>query len=389
MKKNFLYLFTVLCTLSFFTACGDDDDPTPTPTPDPDPTPEQPTVLDVNADYSAETLVLTYSDSPLLGKVVTFKTEDGKTATITMAGTFDMNIIGGLLPKAESILPAMAPGVIPGEVSTTLSNVPLTLSGEKYTFEGTDSSNGREVKYSGEVTKGKLTMAIKATLSKNDLVGAWNLAPIIPGETAGSANLSQPFHIVWDAGDATIDMSAMGLGKLPVSAVATIGGGLVSPMVAGVLQSITYQEDGNIVASYKKSAAATDWETSPINLAQYYVKDGNMYVLLNIDQIMATVAANGTKAGMADIIGIITPLIPYLSQGVPLAYNVADGEATISAEKDLILQLLGLLTNETVAGMITGLIPADQQPLVQGIMTQLPGILEKTEDVSTSLVLVK
>ena len=387
MKKNFLYLFTVLCTLSFFTACGDDDDPTPNPGPGPGP--EQPTVLDVNADYSAETLALTYSDSPLMGKVVTFKTEDGKTATITMAGTFDMNIIGGLLPKAESILPAMAPGVIPGEVSTTLSNVPLTLSGEKYTFEGTDSSNGREVKYSGEVTKGKLTMAIKATLPKNDLVGAWNLAPIIPGETAGSANLSQPFHIVWDAGDATIDMSAMGLGKLPVSAVATIGGGLVSPMVAGVLQSITYQEDGNIVASYKKSAAATDWETSPINLAQYYVKDGNMYVLLNIDQIMATVAANGTKAGMADIIGIITPLIPYLSQGVPLAYNVADGEATISAEKDLILQLLGLLTNETVAGMITGLIPADQQPLVQGIMTQLPGILEKTEDVSTSLVLVK
>lgn len=179
-----------------------------------------------------------------------------------------------------------------------------------------------------------------------------------------------------------------GFGKLPVSAVAVLGGGLVSPMVAGVLQSITYQEDGNIVASYKKSGA-TDWETSPANLAHYYVKDGKMYVQLNIDQIMATVAANQSKAGMADIIGIITPLIPYLSQGVPLAYNVADGKATISAEKDLILQLLGLLTNETVAGMITGLIPADQQPLVQGIMTQLPGILEKTEDVSTSLVLVK
>lgn len=26
MKKNLLYLFTVLCTLSFFTACSDDDD---------------------------------------------------------------------------------------------------------------------------------------------------------------------------------------------------------------------------------------------------------------------------------------------------------------------------------------------------------------------------
>lgn len=173
MKKNFLYLFAVLCTLSFFTACGDDDDPTPNPTPDPDPTPEQPAVLDVNAAYSATTLDLTYSDSPLLGKEVTFKTEDGKTATITMAGTFDMSIIGGLLSsKTEVATPSMAPGVILGEVSTTLSNVALTLSGEKYTFEGEyTGQSGVKATYSSEVTKGKLTMGIKATMPANDLVG--------------------------------------------------------------------------------------------------------------------------------------------------------------------------------------------------------------------------
>ena len=124
MKKNFLYLFTVLCTLSFFTACSDDDDP------------KDPNVLDVNAAYSGDKLDLKYSDVQLLGKEVAFDTKDGKTATITMKGNSSLGELLGQLMKSTAATPAMAPGVIPGEITTTISNVPLILSGETYTFEG-------------------------------------------------------------------------------------------------------------------------------------------------------------------------------------------------------------------------------------------------------------
>lgn len=119
MKKNLLYLFTVLCTLSFFTACSDDDDE------------KNPNVLDVNTAYSGDKLDLKYSDSPLLGKEITFDTKDGKTATITMKGLSSLgDLLDQLMPKSTAAAPAMAPGVIPGEVTTTISNVPLILSGE-------------------------------------------------------------------------------------------------------------------------------------------------------------------------------------------------------------------------------------------------------------------
>ena len=149
MKKSFLYLFIVLCTLNMFTACSDDDDS------------KDPNGLEVNATYSGENLDLKYSDVALLGKEISFETKDGKTATLTMKGTFDMSVINGLINggSKSALIPNLVPGVIPGEITTTISNVPLTLSGEKYTFEGTDSGNGREVKYTGSVEKDKLVLS--------------------------------------------------------------------------------------------------------------------------------------------------------------------------------------------------------------------------------------
>lgn len=383
MKKNFLYLFTVLCTLSFFTACGDDDDPIPTPTPDPDPTPEQ--VLDVNATYSEDKLALKYGDSDLLGKEITFATEDGKTATITMKGTLDLAALMGMFSKADQEM-FMAPGVIPGEVKTTLSDVKLTLSGEKYTFEGEyTGASGVKASYSGEVQKDKLTMAVKATMPSNDLVGTWALAPFAP--TAEPA--SMPIVFNWESStpikiDGTIVGTAGDI-ELPMNTLLQgLNVGKVSPLLAGALQTITYQEDGNIVASYKK-AGATDWATSPINLAQYYIADGKMYVQLNITQIIALVKSTKADSGLSGI----TQLLPLLSNGVPLDYTAANGVAQITAGKDLLLPILGLMTDETIGGMILGAIPDNMKPIAQGIVAQLPGIMATTTDVSSTLILIK
>lgn len=377
MKKNFLYLFTVLCTLSFFTACGDDDDD-----------PKDPTVLDVNTAYSGDKLDLKYGDSALLGKEITFDTKDGKTATITMKGLFNLSeLLAQLMPKSTAPAPAMAPGVIPGEVTTTISNVPLILSGETYTFEGEyTGASGVKATYSGEVKKDKLTMAVKATMPANDLVGTWALAPFAP--TTGSL----PMVMAWKS-ETPLKIDAHILDEnIPAGTIIDIKiedllakmnvNPMVSGLLTGVLQSITYQEDGNIVASYKK-AGASDWATSPINLAQYYIAKGKMYVQLNIAQIMDLVASS--KADNNPLAG----LMAYLSAGVPLSYTVENGKTQITADKELLLPILGLLANETIAGKIMELVPKEQLPLVQGLMTQLPGILATTTDVNATLYLVK
>ena len=57
----------------------------------------------------------------------------------------------------------------------------------------------------------------------------------------------------------------------------------ISPEVKKVLSDVTFKADGNIVATYKNKAGV-DVE-SPINLANYYIKNDKLYVTLNIDMI--------------------------------------------------------------------------------------------------------
>mgnify|MGYP002648160757 CR=1 FL=1 len=370
MKKNLLYLFTVLCTLSFFTACSDDDDE------------KNPNVLDVNTAYSGDKLDLKYSDSPLLGKEITFDTKDGKTATITMKGILDINKLLSLLMSKSTAVISTAPGVIPGEVTTTLSNVVLTLSGEKYTFEGTDNNNGREVKYSGEVQKDKLTMSVNVTMPENDLTDTTWTLPEMDWNTGTAA-----IYFLWESDHEGITIPGLIDQPWPTKDASMLIGTMLSPTLQKVLQNVTFQKDGNIVASYSKAGEAPSWQTSPINLAQYYFKDKKMYVQLNIDMIMATAQSGNSKAE-ATIPGL-SDLYPLLSAGIPLNCEIADGKAKIYMDKDLLVPLLSILGNEAIAGMIMKKIPEEQKEMVGGILAQLPALLQATTKMDLGLSLVK
>ena len=400
MKKSFLYLFTVLCTLSFFTACSDDDDP------------KDPNVLDVNTAYSGDKLDLKYSDSPLLGKEITFETKDGKTATITMKGIFDMSTISGLFSggsKAD-LVPSFAPGVIPGEVTTTLSNVVLIQVGEKYTFEGTDEANGRTVKYVGEVQKDKMTLALDVTMPDNALVGTWNLASIVPGEI-GEANKLQPVYSLWESSvPFSIDPFGMGT-PTNLDAGAVLALAMVIPMVdnmnaqqlfLNVLQNVTFNKDGNITASYSKASDIKDpqWQNSPLNIAQYTVKGGKILLFLNLDMVLGNITKNATKAGLADIdiAKIISDFLPMLSNGFPLAYEQSEGVLKVYADTEFVLNIfnvvLPLLQNEEILAKIKAVITKDPAfaqyaPMMEAMLTQLPAVVKGTTKIELGINLTK
>ena len=157
----------------------------------------------------------------------------------------------------------------------------------------------------------------------------------------------------------------------------------------GTLESITYQADGNIVASYKK-AGASSWAESPINLAQYYIKDKKVYVQLNIDNIIALVQANKSKAdATAGLTDILTFVAPLLSQGVPLNYSVNNGVAQITAGSDLLLPLLKMATSETLYPLIQKMIPDKTPEMYMDIIAQIPGIVATTSEASVTLNLIK
>ena len=151
-------------------------------------------------------------------------------------------------------------------------------------------------------------------------------------------------------------------------------------MLTKYLHTVTFQEDGNIVASYSAAGKEDENSVSPVNLAQYYIKDGKLYLQLNIDMILATIAAIKTK---------ILQFASLLSEGIPLNCEIKDGTAAIYADKDLILPLLSLLSSEEIVELIIAQVPAGQQEMVKAIFDQLPELIKTTTEFNAGLNLEK
>lgn len=390
MKKNLLFVFTMMCALSFFTACSDDDGKTDEP--------DVPVLLKGETAYSGEKLQLNYGDAAMQGKEVTFTTTDGKTASLTMKGLLDLS---SLLPSKSSEVISLAPGVIPGEASTVISNIVLTQDGEKYTFEGKDSNDSREIAYSGEADSTSLKLSLTVKFPTNELVGTWNLTKYDNEEYT-----QEPVYYVWEA-DSVFSLFG-GSMKLPAGSVLAMG--LRMPMGAfcaeemlnAVLKDVTFKEDGNIVASYSegKNMQSPQWVSSPMNMAQYTVNGNTVRVFLNIDMVLANLK---TKAGIADLPagvleGIMANIVPMLSQGIPLKYNLEDGKLAVYADTELLKTLMGtflpLLQDENMMNMIMESVKnnpdfATFAPMLEGMLQQLPVVLDSTTKIELGLNLEK
>lgn len=89
-------------------------------------------------------LDLTYSGEKLIGKTVSFETEDSETGTLTLNG------------------------IIPGEITTPINNIRLIENGEKdaYTFSGTNvTMSGATVKYEGSVTPKAMKLSLDVIMA--------------------------------------------------------------------------------------------------------------------------------------------------------------------------------------------------------------------------------
>lgn len=395
MKKNWLYLFALICSVALFTACSDDETPTLP-------------VTDINATYTStdatNVLELTYAGVVTTGKSVTFNSADGQTATITMTGAPN-----DLLSSLTGVTVNNA-GVIPGESSTTL-NVTLVPVGETgYTFSGTDDSNGRTVEYSGAIEQGKLTLDVTANFD-NNLIGTWNLVPV-PSSEDPSATL-YPIQVVWES---DTDLSLLGgLITMPLGDVLNLA--LRMPIIDGslsannaltsVLQGVTFGADGNIIASYSDAANLTSpvWQDSPAGMVQYCVKNGKLYAYLDVEAIMGLVTAIETKAdsGSSDLLSSILPIVlthigeitPLLSEGIPLGYDIdaETGVLNVYIEKeglgDIIINIATeMLSDENIVAALTELMASDPSFGSMASMldlTQLPDVLNGTTNMEVGL----
>lgn len=392
MKKNLLYAFALICSLSFFTACSDDED-------------SSLPVEDINATYTSSNannqLVLTYSGAVMLGKSATFNSVDGKTATITLTGAPIS------LTRADAQVGLINPGVIPGETTTTLTVNLIANGTNSYTFEGTDEVNSCTVVYKGSIEKGKLTIELTVTMPQNELIGTWNLLPYDAFGTAFpirshweseqkfnvSIELVPGIPVKLDLHPGELIAMASDIGLIPTEDGKTLN---LNEALIALLQNVTFCADGNIIASYSDAVnlASPIWANSPVNMVQYAVKNNRLYLYLNVDAVMGLITKESSTKGLDinTILPIVLPklveLVPMLSQGIPLGYKIGeDGMLSVYIDKELgkpiIDTLILLMENDEVANAIKELATSNPDfgafaGTVEAIIDQFPEVATKT-----------
>lgn len=336
MKKNLFFVFTMLCALSFFTACSDDDD---NKTDD--------GWKAISATYTAETLKLTMGGTEVADQSVKVDASSAEQATITLAN------------------------LIPGEAEVKIE-AKMVKTGESYALEGSNTNDLRTVSAKGTVGAGVLTLDATLKITA-PIAGTWKLAEIAKDES--ETFVSGPVSMVWEAAEGTM------LGFLPVTSIPNIAEGFGSIALVQVLQSVTFQEDGQIVASISKAGVDLSkpvtpvWETSEPGYASYNVTDKQILVFLDITKIMGSLKSKEIMA--------------LLQNGIPVNYEIAsDGKsARVYIDKALVSQIAPLLP--TLAELIGDDALNGMGQLVKSILKAFPEAMEKTTKFEVGLKLIK
>ncbi|WP_301704807.1 DUF4925 domain-containing protein [uncultured Parabacteroides sp.] len=283
----------------------------------------------LSAPANGDSLILSYNGNTCIGKDVEFKTDDGKTADIILKY------------------------VLPHDKETAITAIPLTAGTGSYSFSGNaTASTGTAFRYQGSIQAGRLVLELSdITIPENRLATnrTWFVAH-------GNASY-------YDVDNGSMQTMIGMLYNL-------VGGKLVSNLISSVLDDLSFQADGNIIARYAPlpdsvrignligsyvKHSANDWIASPPNLAAYYVEDNtSLYVIPQIDMIIRQVMINKqTKAGSGDssmedaLLAAYRKINTWSTTGIKMTIRESEepakGDLILILDKSEIQELFALL----------------------------------------------
>lgn len=291
------------------------------------------------------TLDLTYSGEKLIGKSVSFITEDSKKGTLTLND------------------------VIPGEKETSF-RVELLEKEDNYTFSGeTVSAAGATVTYTGAITPKTMKLALNVTMPQSQWMNSYLLSELTRGRGKDVVRNQETGQYEWSEADNQLLTAALytdmdlemvkDAGSL-YATVSTLIKGMGGYLLPQLLRNVNLESDGNITAEYTTDemqlgeqkfseinmddpesmqqvsmfimmklmfntlsaediAAATQgraYTPSPRGLAHWYVKNDLLYVKLNLPAIISQAMQGQGKtvdgnliAGIADAILKANPFL--------------------------------------------------------------------------------
>lgn len=158
---------------------------------------------------------------------------------------------------------------------------------------------------------------------------------------------------------------------------------LLNTQLRSVLQDVTFNEKGQISATYKEEANDNDWKVAN-DYATYKVVNENMITLfLNTTKIIEDIDDAQEKA-------MITNMLNQFKTGIPVHVSyLATNKVYFYVDKDFVAPIIAMLYAQVNKIPTTGMDKEDLAQFLKTVVKQLPAIMEKTTKFEAGLELIK
>lgn len=185
--------------------------------------------------------------------------------------------------------------------------------------------------------------------------------------------------------DAVIEIPGLFDKPYPVKDAITMAPMLLNSQLRSVLQDVTFNEKGQISATYKEEADDKDWKVAN-DYATYQVVNENMITLfLNTAKITEDIDDAQEKAMVAGMLDQFKTGIP-----VHVSYPAAN-KVYFYVDKDFVAPIITMLYAQVNKIPTTGMDKDDlaKFKILKSVVKQLPTIMEKTTKFEAGLELIK
>lgn len=200
------------------------------------------------------------------------------------------------------------------------------------------------------------------------------------GNSTGSVVLN------WEgSNDATITIPGVFDEPYPVKDAIKMAPMLLNTQLRNVLQDVTFNEKGQISATYKEEANDKDWKVANDYATYQVVNENKITLFLNTAKITADIDDAQEKAMVAGMLDQFKTGIP-----VHVSYPAAN-KVYFYVDKDFIAPIIAMLYAQVNKIPITGMDKDDlaKFKILKTVVNQLPAIMEKTTKFEAGLELIK
>lgn len=185
--------------------------------------------------------------------------------------------------------------------------------------------------------------------------------------------------------DAVIEIPGLFDEPYPVKDAIKMAPMFLNSQLRSVLKDVTFNERGQISATYKEEADDKDWKVAN-DYATYQVVNENMITLfLNTTKITEDIDDAQKKA-------MITSMLDQFKNGIPVHVSYpAANKVYFYVDKDFVAPIINMLYAQVNKIPTTGMDKDDLEKflILKTVVNQLPAIMDKTNQFEAGLELIK